>query len=150
MPPHHPGPGSCRHGLQSQRRGWLGFPLPTEGLASNSGEEGASSHSSPSAPSCHPPCASLCLEALAVGRSRAQASDSAAEASGVHPADVYMASLPPGRGDPLSPPGQAGVWNGNLGLGWGGPWAGQKSGQPCHQCEGAGPPSSACSLITVF
>nr|XP_033704370.1 stAR-related lipid transfer protein 3 isoform X4 [Tursiops truncatus] len=144
------GPGSCRHGLQSQRRGRLGLPLPTEDLASNSGEEGASSHSSPSAPSCHPPRASLCLEALAVGRSRAQASDSAAEASGVHPADVYMASLPPGRGDPLSPPGQAGVWNGNLGLGWGGPWAGQKSGQPCHHCEGAGPPSSACSLITVF
>ncbi|XP_059990150.1 stAR-related lipid transfer protein 3 isoform X1 [Lagenorhynchus albirostris] len=144
------GPGSCRHGLQSQRRGRLGLPLPTEDLASNSGEEGASSHSSPSAPSCHPPRASLCLEALAVGRSRAQASDSASEASGVHPADVYMASLPPGRGDPLSPPGQAGVWNGNLGLGWGGPWAGQKSGQPCHHCEGAGPPSSACSLITVF
>ncbi|XP_067571559.1 stAR-related lipid transfer protein 3 isoform X3 [Pseudorca crassidens] len=144
------GPGSCRHGLQSQRRGRLGLPLPTEDLASNSGEEGASSHSSPSAPSCHPPRASLCLEALAVGRSRAQASDSAAEASGVHPADVYMASLPPGRGDPLSPPGQAGVWNGNLGLGWGGPWAGQKSGQPCHHREGAGPPSSACSLITVF
>ncbi|KAB0398652.1 hypothetical protein E2I00_013899, partial [Balaenoptera physalus] len=94
--------------LKSQRTGRLGFPLPTEDLASNSGEEGASSHSSPSAPSCHPPRASLCLGALAVGRSRAQASDSAAEASGVCPAEVYMVSLPPGRGDPLFPPGQAG------------------------------------------
>lgn len=122
------GPGSCRHGLQSQRGHRLGFPLPTEDLASAVGRGELPPQlrcdlSSRPAPS---------LTAPGGGHEPAEGSS-----SGTLPlrrmglSCQWLHGLPAsGRKRPTVPYlAQGGVWNGSHGLSGRGPWAGPKLGQ---------------------